>query len=196
MPDAITVRDAAGAWLEAELLAQDGDGSLTVRTSDGRTFRVPADAIERRSGSDVRVRRRLTDFGDASERSDADAGERVVPIVEEEAVVDTRTRTTGTIDVRTWTEERRQEVEEILSRETVDVERVPIDRVVERAEGVREEGDTTVVPLYEEVLVVEKRLLLREELRLTKRREERTETESVLLRGERVEIEHDEPSGD
>lgn len=43
------------------------------------------------------------------------------------------------------------------------VTRMPIDAEVTTPPGVRVEGDTTIVPVIEEVLVVEKRLILKEE---------------------------------
>ncbi len=47
----------------------------------------------------------------------------------------------------------------------------------------------TVVPVYEEVLVVQKKLVLREEVRLTTRREPLPGPERVTLRRQQVEVE-------
>ena len=55
------------------------------------------------------------------------------------------------------------------SEETVEVTRVPIDKVVETAPEIRTDGDVTIVPVLEEVLVVEKRLVLKEELHIRRR---------------------------
>ena len=55
----------------------------------------------------------------------------------------------------------------------VEIERVQIDREVSSAPDIRTEGDLTIVPVLEEILVVEKRLVLREEIRI--RRITRTE---------------------
>lgn len=60
--------------------------------------------------------------------------------------------------------------EEPLFAEDVDVQRVAINQVVESVPDTRIEGDTTIIPVVEEILVVEKRLVLREEVRITKRR--------------------------
>ena len=80
-------------------------------------------------------------------------------------------------------------VEPTRAEETVSVERVPINREVAEPPPVRQEGDTTIVPILEEVLVVEKRLVLREEVRITKRRREISERHRVTLRREQAEIE-------
>ncbi len=69
------------------------------------------------------------------------------------------------------------------------MERVPVGRVVQEAPQTRQEGDTLIVPVLEEVLVVEKRLVLKEELHIRKRSSERVEQQTVRLRSENVEIE-------
>jgi stress response protein YsnF len=83
-----------------------------------------------------------------------------------------------------------------LSRERVEVERVAVNRIVEQAPAVRTEGDVTIIPVLEEVLVVEKRLMLREEVRLVRRREETREQQTVTLRKEEVEVTRDEIARD
>ena len=61
---------------------------------------------------------------------------------------------------------------EALYRENCDIKRVPMKRLLDKPAEPRQEGDTLIVPLMEEVLVLEKRLLLREELHITRRREQ------------------------
>ena len=85
--------------------------------------------------------------------------------------------------------ERQETVDQPLLREEVTVEHVPINQVVEQAAPVRYEGDTTIIPLYEEVLVFEKRLMLVEEVRVTRRQTERRDPQTVTLRREEVVIE-------
>jgi uncharacterized protein (TIGR02271 family) len=60
---------------------------------------------------------------------------------------------------------------------------------VEAPVAARQEGDTLIIPVYEEILVVEKRLVLKEEIRITKRHIDATEQARVLLREEHVDIE-------
>jgi len=69
-----------------------------------------------------------------------------------------------------------------------------VNRVVSVAPEVRHEGDVMIVPVLEEVLVVEKRLMLREELRITRRKDEAREPQRVTLRTEQVEVTRDEPT--
>ncbi|RYE18527.1 MAG: DUF2382 domain-containing protein [Sphingobacteriaceae bacterium] len=53
---------------------------------------------------------------------------------------------------------------------------------------VRVEGDTTIISVVKEVLVVEKRLMLVEEIHLSKNRTETLTTVNETLRKEEVEI--------
>jgi uncharacterized protein (TIGR02271 family) len=55
--------------------------------------------------------------------------------------------------------------------------------------AIREEGDTTIIPLLEEIIMVEKRLVLREELHVRKRRIEEPHTEQITLRREEANVE-------
>lgn len=85
--------------------------------------------------------------------------------------------TTGKVRVRTVVDVVEEFAKASLDEETVEITRVPIDRVVDRAPDIRTEADVTIVPILEEVLVVEKRLVLKEELHIRKR----TSTEEVEL---------------
>jgi len=58
------------------------------------------------------------------------------------------------------TRAREQLVEEDLAHERVEVERIPIGRVVDAMPPVREQGNTTILSVVEEVVVVERRLVL------------------------------------
>ena len=78
-----------------------------------------------------------------------------------------------------------------VQTEAVEVERVPVGRWVDAPVEVRREGDTTVYPVVEEVLVVEKRLRLVEDVRVTRRQETRRIQERVGLRREELVVERD-----
>jgi stress response protein YsnF len=114
---------------------------------------------------------------------------QTLPVVEERAVVGKRKRLTGGVRARTVVHEDAKVIREALRREQVEVERTPLDRWVEAPIPIRQEDDTTIITLHEEVIVVEKRLKAIEEVRLTKRRSTRTADERVLLRREEVVLE-------
>jgi stress response protein YsnF len=115
-----------------------------------------------------------------------------IPIVEEEAEVIKRSAKTERVSVHTFADEERVVVRDEVSREHVEVTRIPVDREVAEAPPTRTEGDVTIVPVLEERLIVEKRLFLVEELHL--RRTTRTEQVELptTLRRTRVEVEREE----
>lgn len=121
---------------------------------------------------------------------DAISDELVLPLVEEEVRIGKRLVSTGKVRIQTLVETVEERVRENLETEAVEVTRVPVDRVVTEAPQVRIEGDVTIVPVLEEVLFVEKRLVLKEELHI--RRHVTTETVDVpvTLRRERASIEY------
>jgi uncharacterized protein (TIGR02271 family) len=83
------------------------------------------------------------------------AGE-MIPLLKEELRVDKRSVVTGKVRVRSVVDTIDELVHAALTDERVEVTRVPMDREVEAAPSVRTEGDVTIVPIMEEVLVVEK----------------------------------------
>jgi stress response protein YsnF len=93
----------------------------------------------------------------------------VIPIIEEELHVDERKVTTGKVRVRTIVDVIDELASASLEEETVEVTRVPVDRAVDRAPDIRTENGVTIIPVMEEVLVLEKRLVLKEELHVRKR---------------------------
>ena len=71
---------------------------------------------------------------------------------------------------------------EELTTKRVEIECVPIFRLVEAAPAVREEGDTTIIPVVEEVVVVERRLMLKDEVRLRRIKTTEHHIETVVVR--------------
>ncbi len=90
----------------------------------------------------------------------------VIELVEERAVIGKRLVDSGGVRVSTRTEVQTEMVNAALQEFAVEVERVPAGRFVEAEEEARVEGDVTILPVYEERLVVEKRLYLVEEVHL------------------------------
>ena len=82
-----------------------------------------------------------------------------------------------------------------LERGIVDVKRVKIDKLVDRVPATRTEGDVTIVPVVEEVLVVEKRLMLKEELHIRTHTETTTIEQPVTLRRQRATVDRLDAAG-
>jgi len=128
----------------------------------------------------------------ADETQDA-ASEAVLPLVEEALRVGKRRVETGRVRVSVSTEIEEQIVRETLRSERAELERVPIGRELvdgEPAPALRREPDGTVVlPVLEEVLVVERRLVLREEIRVRLVAVDEAVEQPVTVRRQRASVE-------
>jgi uncharacterized protein (TIGR02271 family) len=98
---------------------------------------------------------------------------------------------TETVRLRKRVHEDEQILDVPVQAETIEVERVPVGRWVDAPPDVRHEGDTTVYPVVEEVLVVEKRLRLVEEVHVTCRQTTQRVQERIGLRREEIVVERD-----
>lgn len=121
-----------------------------------------------------------------------------VPVTQEELEVRSRTvDTQRTVRVRKEVIHDPVHVELEALRESVEIHRVAIGRVVDSAPAVRQEGDVTVVPVLEEREVVVKQLVLVEEVRITRKRDAVPLAADVTLRKEQVTVErYDADSGE
>ena len=99
-----------------------------------------------------------------------------------------------TVRVSTRTTTHDQDVDEPLTQETVQVERVVIGRAIEAAPPVRVEGDVTIIPVVEETLIVERRLILKEEIHMRRVRTIEHHRETVTLRRQEAEVTRLPPS--
>ncbi len=132
----------------------------------------------------------LPHAGVGSRPPSAAAPQTVIPVVREELEVGKRRVDTGRgVRVHKTVQERQAVVDEPLAKDEVRVERVKVERTVEAPVDVRYEGDTMIIPVLEEVLVVQKRLVLKEEIRITRRRMETHAPQRVTLRSEQAQVE-------
>jgi uncharacterized protein (TIGR02271 family) len=105
-----------------------------------------------------------------------------LPLVAEELFVTKENRETGRVRISTHTHEREALIDEDLARERVEIETIPIGRRIDTVPEVRHEGDTTVIPVVEERLVVEREVVLKEEIRVRRVRTTERHQEKVALR--------------
>jgi uncharacterized protein (TIGR02271 family) len=121
-----------------------------------------------------------------NESPDAQAS---IPLVQENLTVAKHSVETGRVRIRTVVDEKLVRVSEQLERDDVTIERVSVNREVTQAPEVREENGVLIVPVLEEIAVVEKRLFLKEELHVHRNRRGEPIDEAVRLRSTRVEAE-------
>ena len=112
----------------------------------------------------------------------------VIPVIEEEAVVSKRVVETGKVRVSKRVSEHEEIIDEPLFREEVSVERVPVNQYVDAAPTVRYEGDLMIIPVVQEQIVMQKRLVLVEEIRVRKELVETHQPQTVTLRKEEVDV--------
>lgn len=112
-------------------------------------------------------------------------GLQVLKLHAEALVVAKRVRKTLVRATRT-TRTRQEAVEQDLVREDVIMERVPVNREVDAVPPIRQEGDVTIMPVVEEILV--RRLILKEEIHLRRVRTTERHTEAVTLRDQDVAV--------
>jgi uncharacterized protein (TIGR02271 family) len=118
----------------------------------------------------------------------ADEDELRVQRSEEELIAGTRQREAGSIRVRKRVRTDRERIEVPTRHEEVSVERVPVEGEASEAEIGAEE---VVVPVTEEEIVVHKRPVIKEEVRIRKDVVEETEVVEEDVRREEVEVEDD-----
>ena len=131
----------------------------------------------------------------AGSRSVPVAKPAVIPVIEERAVVKKRVVETGRVRIRKNVREYEEHVDIPHVHEEVRVERVPVDQFVDAAPQVRTEGDVTIIPVVEERYVMEKRLVLVEELHVRRERHETHRPEVVRVLKEEVEVDRLPPGG-
>ena len=115
---------------------------------------------------------------------------------EEELRAGVREREAGRVNVKKSVRTEREVVRVPKRREEVDIERVAVAGEARQASGATEADigeDEVVVQVFEEEVVVTKRVVLKEEIRLRKRVVEDEEAVEVDLRKEEVEV--DDQSG-
>lgn len=114
-----------------------------------------------------------------------------IPVIHEHLQVDKELIETGKVKISKTVHEHQETVDIPLMSEEVSVERIPVNEYLQNTSptpAVRYEGETMVIPIVKEVLFVEKRLMLVEEVRVTKKQIHNTETQEVTLRREEVNI--------
>jgi uncharacterized protein (TIGR02271 family) len=121
-----------------------------------------------------------------------DEQSRDIPVVKEELDIEKRQVETGKVRVRKVVREYEEVVDEPLVDTHVEVQRVAVNTYVDDPAPARREGETTIIPIHEEVTVVEKKLLLKEEIHITRSKTIREEPTTVTLRSEEAIVERDE----
>jgi len=115
-----------------------------------------------------------------------------IPVWEETIEVGKEMVDTGRgVRISKQVEEHDEEVTVQLLQDSMEIEHVPIRKILPTNElpSARQEGDTYIVPVFKEVLVVEKKICLEEEIHIRRNSRQDQHTQSVSLKSESVKVE-------
>lgn len=177
---------------QAQVVSVDNNASnptIAVRLERGPEIVLPLSLLNGRDGEKYRLPVSFNTLQGVS----AGAQQMAIPVVQEQVRIEKRVVDTGKgLRIRKTVSEHEQVVDEPLLQDELIVEHVPVGQMLVASElpTTRYDGDTLVVPVFEEVLIVEKQTRLKEELRITRRKHETHAPQSVVLRSEQVSVEH------
>ncbi|MEZ4517245.1 MAG: YsnF/AvaK domain-containing protein [Chloroflexota bacterium] len=191
VPDTTVLRgDGVRGVVVSETGNDAGSSRLLLEFEDGVRLMVPSDLLTLDSNGQLHLN------ADLDHTLTQHIEEMVIPIIEEQLDVTREQVVRGRIQIHKQVEEIEERVDLATTSEDVDVERVAVNRLLDDAvPAIREENGVLIIPLIEEVQVIETRLMLREEIRISKRRTTTSTPESVILRREVVHIERETPDG-
>ena len=187
------VQDKDGVWgtvVSGSPHLFSNAAQVVVQTESGQQFLVPTDLLVQQPDGSYALPLRLAELERSGSEPSVHQDEPVVvPVLVEELDVQKRPVETGKVRITKVVHERETIVDEPLWRDNVAVSRLPMQRVVDGPVPVREENGTTIISVVEEVLVVEKRWMLREEIHIRKQRVETHQPQRITLRSEEVQVE-------
>jgi uncharacterized protein (TIGR02271 family) len=123
------------------------------------------------------------------------ANEVVIPVVAEELTIETRRSARAEVRVHTRIETREEVIDTPVAREEVVVERIPVNKIVDGGDAVplmREESGVLIIPVIEEAVICRTERVVREEIRVFKRRTTASTRQTVVLRREVVDIDRED----
>lgn len=163
--------------------------TVTVQIEHGPELVLPLGLLDHRDGGEYAASFSFSSLA----RQATGPQQMVIPVVHEQLQVNKRLVDTGKgIRIRKTVSEHEQVIDQPLLQDELVVEHVPVGQMLGDSPlpTARYEGDTLVVPVLEEVLVVAKQTRLKEELRITRRKREIRAPQTVTLRSEEVSVEH------
>jgi uncharacterized protein (TIGR02271 family) len=124
-----------------------------------------------------------------------DPDDLILPVLRETLAVRRTIEPTGALRVRVVPRRHSEALTVASTTESLAVERIPVGRVVDAPRGPWQDGDVLVVPVHEERLVVERRLVLVEEWRVHRRRSVAHESLAVDCWSDEVVVERRDATG-
>ena len=187
----VIFEDGTRGVLVSSPLPAAPNGMVEILLDNGQRLLVAFEELVPQEEGSYQVSARPVDFSSSQGTTAEDkiaedkiADLQIIPLAEESLTVGKREIETGRVRFRTEVTERTETVDQPLLRTEVSTRRVEVNRFVDTLPAVRYEGDTMIVPIWEEVLVVEKRLRVKEEVYITQVQTEHHAPQTVTLRSE------------
>jgi uncharacterized protein (TIGR02271 family) len=193
-PGAVVVsRDGLPGFVDPAFLPINEQAVVQVQFERGERLVIPVNVLDRQEDGTyvlpMTLAEAMTTWRDPSENGET----LTIPVAEERLVRQIRKIETGRVRITKRISTRVEEVDDPLIQETLHVERVAVNRPIDEPVPARHEGDTLIIPVFEETLVVRKQLILKEELHVTRRKTESHRPQQVTLRREEVSVERVPP---
>jgi stress response protein YsnF len=122
---------------------------------------------------------------------DRRTAEEIIPVIQEDVVIGTERATTGTVRVRTVIDQAEHAIDEPITITDVEVKRVPVDLWTDEPIADRVEGDTRIISVHREEVIVQRRLHVVEEVHVMLRKREERHREIVRTRQTKVVVDRD-----
>jgi len=172
----------------------DLSGAVLVQHRDHQ-LALPAAVFQARENNSFGVPFSFADLIASSE----DANKLHIPLVREEVTVEKQVVDTGRgLRISKTVIETPHVMEQSLQQDHLTVAHVPQGRFVEpdAIPSTRYEGTTMIIPIIEEVLVVQTQLRLKEEIHITRESRTVTAKETVHLKSDQIRVERFDESSD
>lgn len=115
--------------------------------------------------------------------------EAIIPVIEEDVQITKKVIDIAQVNISKTVNESTETFQIPLSSEEIVVKRIPINEYVDTMPPAsRYEGETMIIPVLKEVAVIEKRMMLVEEIHVSKLKTENIETVDVLVKKEEVNV--------
>ena len=177
LPIVITKDGEQGTLHPDESVAE---GHVVVRLGETR-FIVPTTSLEPQKDGSFLLALEGTNLPNPN----------VIPIVEERLDVSKR-KYESSVTLKKVVTEHDETVQVPLASSQVEVNRVEIGRPVDGPIAIRTEGDTTIIPVLVEQVVVNKQLILEAEIHVTKKHVTEMYEKTLTLKSEEVGVQRSE----
>jgi uncharacterized protein (TIGR02271 family) len=131
----------------------------------------------------------MTEQEQFSTKNNPDNQSLKLEVIHEHLNVDKELVETGRVLVKKKVHEVNETVDTSVKSENVQVERIAVNKYVDTYPDIRYQGETMIVPVVKEVMVVVKKLLLVEEVHVTKQISVKEDHQTMPVRHEEIIIE-------